>query len=202
MRTAGVSRITSQLRTAGVLRVLFGSALFGFCGSFLDCALSRSRGSFLGSVLLGSRGPPFGCALFGIVRVTSELRIARCFADHPLSSHCSGLTDRPLGFHRESPRGRPDLLAAGTAMCGDSCPTHLVVGQSQSGMRRVAANVSGPLRQKGEPQIHFVPGSSWFGGPAGPVSLPRTEWRWARRGLQLAADRLDRPRGSRWLPWR
>ena len=50
---------------------------------------------------------PFGCALFGVLRVTSELRIARCFAGHPLSSHCSGLTDRPLGFHRESPGDRP-----------------------------------------------------------------------------------------------
>lgn len=190
MRTAGVSRITSRLRTAGVLRIAprLRIVQVSWIVPWLRTpgvswsALSAARCS-------GSCGSPLSSALLGVSRTIPQLPL--------LGSH-----GPPLGFHRESPPGiTPDLLAVGTARCGDLCPTHLVVGQSQSGMRRVAANVSGLLWQKCEFQTQVVPRSSWFGGLAGPFSLPRTEWRWVRRGLQQAADRLDRPPRSRWLPW-
>lgn len=123
VRTVGVLRIMSQLCTAGVLRVLFGSALFGFCGSLL------------------------GCALFGVVRVTSELRIARVSRTTPQLPAARVSRAVPRGFHRESPpRITPDLLAVGTARCGDLCPTHLVVGQPKSvapvGTERVWSRVA------------------------------------------------------------
>ena len=199
----------SQLRTAGVLRVLFGSALFGFCGSLLGCALSRSRGSFLGSVLLGSRGPPFRLR---VVRGRAgHFWAPHCsgFADHPSAPRCSGLTGRPPGLSPRKPSGVAlNLLPSGRQMWG-FVPHSLgrgpePIGHAPGGGECVwslAAEVRVP--DPGGAQIQLVRGTGRPGQPSSdPVSLPRTEWRWARRGLQQAAGRLDRPPRSRWQPWR